>query len=195
MARYSRAHTEANRQRIVTEAARLLRERGLDGVGVADLMAAAGLTHGGFYRHFSSKEELAAAAVQYLSAEVAQQWRTMAAEASAKGRSGLEAILQSYLSDGHKEAVGQGCAIAALGAELARLPAELRGRVAAGVEEMIDTLATELPDGTRDARKRAAEMFGALTGALVLSRIGVSSIDCSGLIETLLAHSAEQAVR
>lgn len=173
MARYSRAQTEANRERIVVQAARLLRERGLDGVGVADLMAGAGLTHGGFYRHFSSKQELAVEAVEYLSENIAKQWQTAADAARKDGRDGAEAILANYLTDSHRDAISEGCAIAAIGSDLSRLPNDLRERVAAGIQGMLDVLAAELPGDPTRAREQAAAVFGAMVGSLLLSRLGV----------------------
>lgn len=190
MTRYSRTQTEANRERIV-EAARLLRERGLDGVGVADLMGAAGLTHGGLYRHFASKQELAVEAVELLSRNVSEQWRAAAAKAWGKGGDGIESILAAYLSDRHRDAMSEGCAIAALGSDLARLPDDVRQRVAVGVEDMVDVLAAELPGDRVDARERATALFGAMVGTLLLARLGVTSADPSRIAEILVPPSAE----
>lgn len=195
VARYPRATTEANRERIVVEAARLLRERGLDGVGVADLMGAAGLTHGGFYRHFASKQDLAVEAVELLFHEASEQWRDAADRARAAGRSGVEGILDGYLSDEHRDAVHAGCAIAALGPDLARLPDELRRRVADGVQGMVSVLAAELPGDPDTARDRAAALFGAMIGALVLGRLGVPSAEPARAAAALIAQWAPRGAR
>lgn len=190
MARYSRAQTEANRERIVAEAGHLLRERGLDGVGVADLMRAAGLTHGGFYRHFSSKQELAVEAVESLSKDGLAQWRATADLAREVGKDGVAAIVAAYLADGHRDALGGGCAIAAMGSDLVRLPSDLRERVRASVQGMVDGLASELPGDPATAQARATALFGAMIGSLLLSRLGLAAADPARIAEMVAAPTA-----
>jgi AcrR family transcriptional regulator len=146
-------------------------------------MAAAGLTHGGFYRHFASKEDLAVTAAERLSVDGAKHWRAAADRARAQDRSGLRAILDAYLSEQHRGAVADGCAVAALGAEFARLDAAERRRVAASVETMLGALADEMPQDTPEERAAAAlATYSAMVGALVLSRLGVGPGDGVGLL-------------
>lgn len=185
MGRSTREQARANRERVLTEAARLLNERGLAGVGVAELMAAAGLTHGGFYVHFGSKEDAVAAAAERAAHDVAAQWASLGeargaahAEPGASGPGALGEILARYLSAEHRDAPGGGCTVAALGPELARLPAEHRARVAGGVEAMVDALAATMPGADPAERRRAAlTALGTMIGAVILARLGVGGPD------------------
>lgn len=186
MARYAKAQTEANRERIVAEAGRLLRERGLDGVGVAELMAAAGLTHGGFYRHFPSKQDLAVEAVETLGLAVVEQWRETADRARQNGENPAAVIVAGYLTDKHRDAVGAGCAIAAMGSDLARLPGDLRNRVKDSIEGMVNEMASELPPDLESPQERATALFAAMIGALLLSRLGVSGADPAIMTKALV---------
>src|SRR5437868_7121159 len=113
----TREQAAASRERILAAASRLFRERGLDGIGVADLMQDAGLTHGGFYGHFSSKEELMAEACANALGKSVQRWAKLAEREGARA---LEALLESYLSKEHRDNPGRGCALATLGADVAR---------------------------------------------------------------------------
>src|SRR6266704_6716657 len=135
--RVSRIEAAQNRERIIEVAARLFRERGFDGIGVADLMKSAGLTHGGFYGHFASKEDLMAQACARAlegSLEVLHQ------VAEHGGRNALSAIASAYLSPAHRDRPGEGCALAALGAEAVRHGAPVRGAFTHGLRALIDKL-------------------------------------------------------
>src|SRR3954467_1835598 len=113
----SREQAAQNRERIVEAAARLFRERGFDGIGVADLMNEAGLTHGGFYGHFSSKDDLIAeASARALGSSLAQ----FSELARRRAADPLAAIATAYLSKGHRDNPGEGCVLAALGADVSR---------------------------------------------------------------------------
>src|SRR3954470_1120937 len=114
----SREQAAENRERIVQTAARLFRERGFDGIGVADLMNAAGLTHGGFYGQFESKEDLAAQACARALDESAGKWAR--ATEGKPAREALKAVADFYLTPRHAGDPGSGCAFVALGAEAAR---------------------------------------------------------------------------
>lgn len=179
MGRSTREQARANRERVLTAAARLLNERGLAGVGVAELMAAAGLTHGGFYGHFDSKEDAVAAAAERGARDVAAQWAALAAARAGAGDPGaVDEIVARYLSAEHRDAPGGGCAVAALGPELARLPPEHRARVAGGVEAMVDALAATMPGADPAERRRAAlTALGTMVGAVILARLGVGGPD------------------
>ena len=115
--RVSRAQADENRERILDTATRLFRERGIDGIGVADLMKSAGLTHGGFYGHFKSKDDLVAQACGRAMARMRENWARVIDQASGDP---LDTMADHYLSSRHRENVGRGCLMAALGSEVAR---------------------------------------------------------------------------
>lgn len=178
----SREQAAENRRRIVEVAGRLFRERGFDGIGVADLMKAAGLTHGGFYGHFRSKDDLAAEACGRVLDRSAEAWQRWLAEG---GEAPLEALLDRYLSDRHRRHPGRGCLFAALAADVARQddPA-LRHVLTEGLRPQVDRLAAVMP-GDSDAarRQRALASLSAMVGALVLAR----AVDDPALSDEILA--------
>lgn len=163
----TKAQALANRAHIVETASTLFRERGYDGVGIADLMAAAGFTHGGFYKHFRSKVDLMAEAAACGFSQTA---------AMTEGAD-LAAFVQQYLSRQHRDAPGQGCTMAALCADAARQPEPIRETFAAGLERLLAVLNPDPdPDATADAamsretRARNINAIAHAVGALVLSR-------------------------
>jgi TetR/AcrR family transcriptional repressor of nem operon len=168
--RKSRIEAAKTRERIVTAAAAEFRQHGIAGTGLADLMKAAGLTHGGFYRHFKSKDQLVAEAC---SAAVATMTERVASSASRKrGRKCLETAVADYLSAEHRDNPRDGCPLAALGAELARADTHTRAAATAGFLKLVDALAGGFDEGTLDEARRQA-MVAALTliGALTVSRV------------------------
>lgn len=167
--RVSREQMAENRERILDTAATLFRERGFDGVGVADVMKAVGLTHGGFYGHFASKEDLAAQALGRAFVH-SGQW---AAEAKATGpEAPLEAIVERYLSPSHRDDPGHGCPVAALGCEIARQGSASRLAATEGVRAAIKGLSAITPGATADERRESAIAgYATLVGALVLARM------------------------
>lgn len=180
----SRAQAEENRRRIVATAGRLFRERGLDGIGVADLMKAAGLTHGGFYGHFQSKDDLASeAATEALAAGIAK-WTGVIEGAE----NPVAALVALYLSEGHKREMGEGCALAALGPDAARRGSALKASFSEGVEAHLALLAEHLPGRTQTERRRKAMAFLAeMVGALVLAR----AVDDKHLARDLLGAATD----
>ena len=164
----SREEAAQNRERIIEVAARLFRERGFDGVGVAELMKNAGLTHGGFYGHFASKEDLMAQACAHAVEGTLDAMRDVV---DRDPQHALRTIASAYLSAEHRDRTGEGCALAALGSEAARQGSPLRGAFTQGVRSMVD-LITQLLAGTsrRAKRKRALAIYASLVGALVLAR-------------------------
>jgi len=153
--RYPAEETAAKHERIVKEASRLFRERGFENVSVGEVMKAAGLTHGAFYAHFASKEELQAAAVAYgqkVSLERVQRNKAMRTKGYA----------DRYLSPRHRDNPGDGCTMAALGQEVARSTPELKTAFERGLEEI---LSAEVGD-----RKDAIFRTAALLGGVVLAR-------------------------
>jgi TetR/AcrR family transcriptional repressor of nem operon len=161
----TKAQAQANRAHIVETASTLFRERGYDGVGIADLMAVAGFTHGGFYKHFGSKADLLAEAATCGFAQSA---------AKAEGVDAVEVVKQ-YLSREHRDARGEGCTMAALCADAARQPESIKTAFATGVESLLGTLANQHgtpEDGKRegDLRARRIDVLAQVIGAIVLSR-------------------------
>jgi TetR/AcrR family transcriptional repressor of nem operon len=182
--RVSREQMRENRERILDAAATMFRERGFDGVGVADLMKAVGLTHGGFYGHFASKDDLAAQAIGRAFAN-ANNWLKEAK--AAEPDTPLKAIAGRYLSTQHRDAPGQGCPVAALGCDIARQGEASRQAATEGVRAAIASLADAAPgEGGGERRRAAIAAYASLVGALVLARI----VDDPALSEEILAVAA-----
>jgi TetR/AcrR family transcriptional repressor of nem operon len=166
--RVTREQAAKTRRRIIDVAGRLFRERGFDGVGVADLMRGAGLTHGGFYGHFDSKEHLIAEATAGVGTRATERWAKVAAE---HPEGPLAAVAAGYLSDKHVGHPGQGCWMAATGADLSRQPSAVRKGVAAGVRGFLDMLAGLTPGRSAAVRReRAMAAYASWVGAIVLAR-------------------------
>lgn len=168
--RYSKEHKLETHARIVQKASVRLREKGAHGVGVADLMKEAGLTHGGFYAHFSSREQLLVEAFAYAMDRSTERWRKLAAETPREQR--LALIVDHYLSATHRDDPGRGCAVPALGAEIVRESSKTRKAFASKLDEMIDAIASEYVEAPpKTARKQAVATLATLTGTLLLARI------------------------
>ena len=182
--RVSREQAAQNRERILDTAAKLFRERGFDGIGVADIMKAAGLTHGGFYGHFSSKEELMAQACAHALAKSVDYW-----DATVERTSGdpLKAMTKAYLSAQHRDDPGQGCVLAALGPDTYRQGAAVRRTFSAGVRSLVELIASLLPTKSQAAkRKQALASFSSMVGAIVLAR----AVDDESLSDEILSAVA-----
>ena len=172
--RYSREHKLETHARIVKKASVRLREKGAHGIGVADLMKDAGLTHGGFYAHFDSREALVIEAFTDAMDRSTERWRKLAEQTPPEKR--LAMIVNTYLSPHHRDDPGQGCAVPALGAETARESPKTRRVFAARLEQMIDTLASQIPGVPRKAaRKQALAALATMMGTLVMARVAGSS--------------------
>ncbi len=166
--RVSREKAAEHRERIIEAAGALFRAKGFDGIGVADIMKAADLTHGGFYGHFASKDDLVAQASRRTMATAAARWTKLVEAAPEKP---YAALLQHYLSPRHRDDPGQGCAFAALGNDAARSSKVVRNAFAEGLEPLIDILAQSIPGKSKSARRRkAVTAMAALVGALTLAR-------------------------
>jgi TetR/AcrR family transcriptional repressor of nem operon len=178
----SREQAVENRNHIIDVAGRLFRERGLDGIGVANLMKAAGLTHGGFYGHFESKEDLEVQACERVLARTSELWPAMAAK---DPKAPLKGFLDDYLTAQHRDRRGEGCIYAALASDVTRQnsPA-LRRAFTTGLQPLIDTLVRIVPGRSRTARRqRALAYLSAMVGALILAR----AVDDAELSDEILA--------
>ena len=168
--RYSREHKLETHARIVKRASVRLREKGAHGVGVADLMKDAGLTHGGFYAHFDSREALVIEAFAYAMDRSTERWRKLSEQTPPDKR--FAAIVNAYLSAVHRDDPGHGCAVPSLGAEIARESPKTRKAFAAKLEQMIGMLAEQIPGlPPKAARKQAMAALGTMMGTLVMARI------------------------
>jgi TetR/AcrR family transcriptional regulator, transcriptional repressor for nem operon len=166
--RVSREKAAENRERIIEAAGALFRAKGFSGIGVADIMRAADLTHGGFYGHFASKDDLVAQASRRAMARAAANWRKTVADAPAEP---FAALLKHYLSSRHRDEPGQGCVFAALGADAARSGRIVREAFAEGLEPLIEILAKSAPGSSKAVRRRKAlAAMSGLVGALLLAR-------------------------
>jgi TetR/AcrR family transcriptional repressor of nem operon len=181
----SQADKAANHERIVRTASTLIRRDGIDGASVAELMAEAGLTHGGFYRHFDSRDELVAEAVESALAHGSN--RTNAA-AETGGSDALAAIIDGYLSRLHRDKPETGCAVAALPTDIVRSNARAREAYSRQVRSYIDLLAGLTPGGNSDD---AHLILATLVGALALAR----AVDDPALSDELLESTARALQR
>jgi AcrR family transcriptional regulator len=164
--RYGKEHKQATRQRIIETAGRRLKRDGIDGSGVATLMADAGLTNGAFYAHFTSKEDLVATAV-------AHQLRTQSENlrAVAPDRAGVEQLVRAYLSPEHRDSPEDGCPSAALLDEIGRCADTTKQAYTDGVLAFIDDIAARLaPHDPQSARAKTLSVYALLIGTLQLSR-------------------------
>ncbi|PDT89014.1 TetR family transcriptional regulator [Bradyrhizobium sp. Y36] len=172
--RYSREHKQETHDRIVRKASVRLREKGAHGIGVADLMKEAGLTHGGFYAHFDSREALVIEAFGYAMDRSMEHWRKITNEVSPEKR--LALIAEAYLSALHRDNPGHGCSIPALGAEIARESPKARKAFAGKLDEMIELMTDYIPNLPRKAaRKQAIATLATMAGTMLLSRIAGAS--------------------
>ncbi|MFO1251188.1 MAG: TetR/AcrR family transcriptional regulator [Inhella sp.] len=181
------AAKQATHERIVEAAARAIRRSGFDGTGVADIMKEAGLTHGGFYAHFPSREAMLAEATGRACAESAAA--VAGVVAGVPPGQALEALLQAYLSREHLAQIEQGCPLAALGSETARQVPEVRQVTTRHIKEMIDLIARQSPDwGQPGAHERALVTLSTLVGTLLLAR----AVDEPALSDALCRAALKQ---
>ena len=168
--RYSKEHKFQTHAKIVKRASIKLREKGAHGIGVANLMKEAGLTHGGFYAHFDSRDALVIEAVTHAMDRSTEKWRKLTEETAPDKR--LSKIVNSYLAPDHRDDPGQGCAVPALAAEIARESAKTRRVFAGRMEQLIDMLADQYQGLPRKAaRKQATAALATMMGSLVMARV------------------------
>jgi TetR/AcrR family transcriptional regulator, transcriptional repressor for nem operon len=164
----SREQAIQNRKRIVEAAAQLFRERGFAGIGVADLMKEAGLTHGGFYGHFSSKEDLIAETSAHALMQSLALWGKLAERAPDDP---LSAIAGVYLTSRHRDDPGTGCLLAALGPDVSRQGQAVRHAVTDHVRSAFELLAKLVRGKSKAARRqKAISTYATLVGAMVMAR-------------------------
>ena len=164
--RRSREDTAATRKRIVHTASRLFRARGIAAVSVADVMSAVGLTVGGFYRHFESKDALVAEAIE--SASLETTGKSAAAARAVDAQPG--ALIEAYVSQAHRDHPGTGCPVAALCADVAHEGRATRRTFTAALRRLLDTVALAVPGESDAAREQRLFIAAAAVGSLVLSR-------------------------
>jgi TetR/AcrR family transcriptional repressor of nem operon len=178
--RVSREKAAEHRERIIDAAGALFSEKGFDGIGVADIMKAANLTHGGFYGHFSSKDDLVAQASRRSMARAAASWGKIIAEAPDKP---YAALLKHYLSPRHRDDPGRGCAFAALSGDAARCGDAVRTAFSEGLEPLIEVVSKAIPSRSKAVRRRkAVAAVAELVGALMLAR----AVDDAALSDEIL---------
>lgn len=184
----SREKAEENRQNVIETSSRLFREKGFDGVGVSTLMQAAGLTHGGFYKQFKSKDDLIAQATQVA---LDQTRERIASAAGDDNRASFETVVRYYLSDWHRSALAEGCALAALGPDVARHGPEVRQVMQQGVEEYLKQLEkTVKAESDEGKREQAIATLSTMVGALVLAR----AVEDKGLSDEILAAATRNVL-
>lgn len=183
--RLSKEESARRRAQIVEVAAALFREHGYNGIGVADLMKGAGLTHGGFYGYFESKEQLLAEACEYAIGNSVQQWKNWIAHNPCDP---VRELARSYLNEAHRDTLAAGCVISSLGADAAREGQHVRCALTGGIKEQLGLLAKALPGPVGRARERAIATYAAIIGGLMLAR----AVDDRTLSNEILAATTAQ---
>jgi TetR/AcrR family transcriptional repressor of nem operon len=166
--RVSRVQAEKNRQTVIDVASRLFREHGFDGIGLKDLMESAGLTQGAFYKQFASKDDLAAQASRRALESASSRW---SAAAEANPQDPLGAVVEFYLSTGHRAERTDGCPMVALGSDAARQGADVKASFEAGVREYLKMLGSWVGEpGGEEPSGKAMAILSTMVGAVLLSR-------------------------
>lgn len=187
MKRATQSRKEETHERIVNAASRAIRRSGYGGTGVVDLMKEVGLTHGGFYAHFASRDAMLAEAADRAGAESVANMERVAADAP-PGKA-LSAMFQAYLSAAHLANVEEGCVTAALCSEMPRQAPEVRRVATRRIKEMIDLVARQSPDwGQPGAHEQALSTVSMMVGALVLAR----AVDDKKLSDALLGAALKK---
>ena len=186
--RVSRAQAEENRETVINVASRLFREYGFDGIGLKDLMKGAGLTQGGFYKQFSSKDDLAALASRRAMESATRRW----SDAATNNADPLEAVMKFYLSSDHRGEKAEGCPLVALGSDAARQSDEVRRPFADGIRAHFEVL-DELMDNANSSNPsgKAMAILSLMVGAVTLSRI----VEDEDLSQSILDAAAGEVRR
>jgi TetR/AcrR family transcriptional repressor of nem operon len=182
--RYEKGHKDATRQRIIEVASRQFREQGVAAVGLAGIMAEAGLTNGAFYAHFDSKENLVREVLS------SAGFHNKLSKAEARG-AGLEGAIRDYLSPSHRDDPGRGCPTSALVAEIARHSEATRDAFTGKIDGVIELIAAALPAGKAAGRRRkAVAIYGLMVGTLQIAR----AVNDRKLSDEILQSGADEAV-
>jgi TetR/AcrR family transcriptional regulator, transcriptional repressor for nem operon len=188
--RVSKEKAAQNRERILASAARLFREHGIDATGVDAITEDAGLTHGGLYSQFGSKEVIAAEAIRFALTRGKRVWQR-ALERN-PGMSALPAIVDGYLSRAHRDAPGTGCVLAALGPDIARQPRRVRQAFTREIKDDLEFLSRLMPDEGKDSRyEDAIATFASMAGALILAR----AVNDEELSDLILKSTAKRVIK
>ncbi|HEX2093718.1 MAG TPA: TetR family transcriptional regulator [Longimicrobiaceae bacterium] len=187
MARYTREHKEETRRRILEAAARAYREEGVQGVGIGDLMQSIGLTHGGFYAHFPSKDALVAETCETVRSEIASRFFAEAEEVG--GAEGLRRVIRGYVSRKHRDEPGIGCLMPALAADVSRAAPEVRVSFTGALRRMLTQVGRLLSASRRpppeSLEDEAIALVSGMVGAVLLAR----AVDDPELSDRILAAS------
>lgn len=181
MPRVSQAEKARNHQRILEEAARQIRSSGIEGLGIAELMKSVGMTHGGFYRHFKDKEELAVAAIDQAFDVFCDRLENEIDELGSE--EALGAFVRRYLSTDHVENPSAGCPASALSGEAGRCSLAERKAIARGIARTETLLARALSEAGTEGVLAAECLFSLLVGTVVLARAATSKSDAEGSLE------------
>lgn len=184
--RKSRVETAATRHRIVEAAAAEFRRNGIGNTGLSDLMGAAGLTHGGFYKHFESKEQAVAEACSHGIREIAASLEDAIARDS--GMPALHAAISAYLTTAHRDNPASGCPYAALGAELSRGSEPVRAVASEGLGQLVKLLAGPGSESGMEQRRDAMLALSAMIGAMTLARIVSDEKLSSDILQQMRTH-------
>ena len=184
------SHKARTRQRILDEAARVMRECGTESIGVASLMKRVGLTHGGFYAHFDSREALVQAVIAEMFTDSAQRMQPLWQQSDPAER--LNTLIDYYLSETHRDSPAEGCPMPALVSEVGHLSDEAKAIFTQGVASMLQRLSELLAEiGQREAEALASSLLAEMVGALALAR----ACPDKALSATMLARSRQALKR
>ncbi|MGB0060039.1 TetR/AcrR family transcriptional regulator [Candidatus Binatus sp.] len=188
--RVSKEKVAQNRERILTSAARLFREHGIGETGVDAITGDAGLTHGGLYSQFGSKEAIATEAIRFALARGKRVWQR-ALERN-PGKRALPAIVDGYLSRAHRDAPGSGCVVAALGTDIARQPRRVRQAFTREIKDDLEFLSRLMPNGDHSrSYEDAIVAFASMAGALILAR----AVSDETLSDLILKSTAKRVIK
>lgn len=190
--RYSRDHKAETHAKIVRSASAQLREKGTRGIGVADLMKEAGLTHGGFYAHFGSREDLVVEAIAYAMDRSTRRWGELVEDKPADER--LAMLIDTYLTVQHRDGAGRGCAISSLAVDVTREGQKTRRVFLNKLEEMIALFADQVPgEADEVARRKAVATIATLVGTMVLARVAGNSAFSQEILDAGRAAALSEA--
>nr|WP_315594565.1 TetR/AcrR family transcriptional regulator [uncultured Cupriavidus sp.] len=185
--RKTKIETAETRRRVVEAAAREFRLKGIQATGLNDVMRPLGLTQGGFYRHFTSKDHLVAEACTQAMKEVLDGLATVVRDSEPAG--GFAAMVEAYVSQAHRDTQTGGCPLAAMGSELARADKQTRASAAQGFDDLVDVLAKHLADKPpQEARSSAVFAVAAMIGAITMSRVVEDSDASTAILEDVKQH-------